>query len=32
MEILREGSIAAREIAAKTLDEVQHAMRIDYFK
>ncbi len=31
-EILRKGSIAAREIAAKTLDEVKDAMRINYFK
>ena len=31
MEILREGSVAAKEIAAKTLSEVKHAMRIDYF-
>ncbi|MCQ2350389.1 MAG: tryptophan--tRNA ligase [Paludibacteraceae bacterium] len=31
-EILRKGSISAREIAAKTLDEVKDAMRINYFK
>ena len=31
MEILRTGSIAAREIAAKTLDEVKTAMRINYW-
>ncbi len=31
-EILRKGSITAREIAAKTLDEVKDAMRINYFK
>lgn len=31
-EILRKGSIEAREIAAKTLDEVKDAMRINYFK
>lgn len=31
MEILRKGSIAAKEVAAKTLAEVKHAMRIDYF-
>ncbi len=31
MEILRRGSIAARETAAKTLSEVKHAMKIDYF-
>ncbi len=32
MEILREGSVKAREIAAQTLDEVKTAMKIDYFK
>ncbi|MCR4604693.1 MAG: tryptophan--tRNA ligase [Eubacterium sp.] len=32
MEILRQGSIEAREVAAKTLAEVKHAMRIDYFE
>ena len=32
MEILREGSIKARETAAKTLAEVKHAMKIDYFE
>ena len=31
MEILREGSFAARAEAARTLDKVKHAMRIDYF-
>ncbi len=31
MEILHQGSIAARETAAKTLSEVKHAMKIDYF-
>ena len=31
-DILRKGSIAAREIAAKTLDEVRDAMQINYFK
>jgi len=31
-EILRKGSLEAREIAAKTLDEVKDAMRINYFK
>ena len=30
-EILRNGSIAARETAAQTLAEVRKAMRIDYF-
>ena len=30
-EILRNGSAAARETAAKTLDEVRNAMRINYF-
>lgn len=30
-EILRQGSLKARETAAKTLEEVRHAMRIDYF-
>lgn len=30
-EILRKGCDDAREIAAKTLDEVKHAMKIDYF-
>ena len=31
MEILHQGSIKAKEVAAKTLDEVKRAMRIDYF-
>lgn len=31
-DILRKGSEAAREVAAKTLSEVKHAMRIDYFE
>lgn len=30
-EILRRGTEAAREVGAKTLSEVRHAMRIDYF-
>ena len=30
-EILRQGSLRAREVAAETLAEVRHAMRIDYF-
>ena len=29
--MLKQGSEAAREVAARTLDEVRHAMRIDYF-
>ena len=29
--ILRKGTEQARETAAKTIDEVRHAMRIDYF-
>ena len=31
MEILRKGSYAAQAEAAKTLDKVKHAMKIDYF-
>ena len=31
LEILRRGSFAAQAEAAKTLDKVKHAMRIDYF-
>lgn len=31
MRILREGTVAAREVATKTLDEVRKAMHIDYF-
>ena len=30
-EILREGSIKAKEVAAATLDEVKSAMKINYF-
>ena len=30
--ILKKGSDAAREVAAKTMDEVRKAMRIDYFE
>ena len=30
-DILRQGSIKAREAAAKTLDDVRSAMRINYF-
>ena len=30
-EILRSGSETAKETAAKTLEEVKHAMKIDYF-
>ncbi len=30
--VLRKGSEAAREVAAQTLSEVKHAMRIDYFE
>lgn len=32
MEILHQGSIRAREVAAQTLAEVKHAMQIDYFE
>lgn len=31
-EILQKGSIAAREVAAQTLDEVKTAMKLNYFK
>lgn len=31
-EILREGSHAAREVAAKTLDDVKNSMKINYFE
>lgn len=31
MEILHQGSIRAKEVAASTLEEVKHAMKIDYF-
>ena len=30
-DILKKGSAAARETAAKTLEDVRHSMRIDYF-
>ena len=30
-DIVKKGSAAARETAAKTLDDVRHSMRIDYF-
>ena len=30
-DILKKGSAAARETAAKTLDDVRHSMRIEYF-
>lgn len=30
-DILRRGTAAAREIGQKTIEEVRHAMRIDYF-
>ena len=30
-DILKKGSETAREQAAKTLSEVKHAMKIDYF-
>ena len=29
--ILKKGTDSAREVAVKTMDEVRHAMRIDYF-
>ena len=29
--ILKKGSDTAREVAAQTLSEVKHAMKIDYF-
>jgi tryptophanyl-tRNA synthetase len=32
MEILHQGSIHAKEVAAQTLAEVKHAMQIDYFE
>ena len=32
MEILHQGSIRAKEVAAQTLAEVKHAMQIDYFE
>lgn len=31
-DILRKGSEQAREVAAQTMSEVRHAMRIDYFE
>lgn len=31
MEILHQGSIGAKEVAASTLEEVKRAMKIDYF-
>lgn len=31
MEVLHQGSIRAEEVAAQTLSEVKHAMKIDYF-
>ena len=30
-ELVRKETEAAREVGAKTLEEVRHAMRIDYF-
>ena len=30
-ELLRVSSLKAREVAGKTLSEVRHAMKIDYF-
>lgn len=32
MEILHQGSMRAKEVAAQTLAEVKHAMQIDYFE
>ncbi len=32
MDILYKGSVKAREVAAQTLAEVKHAMKIDYFE
>lgn len=32
MEILHQGSIRAKEVAAQTLAEVKHTMQIDYFE
>lgn len=32
MEILHQGNIRAKEVAAQTLAEVKHAMQIDYFE
>ena len=31
MQILQEGTKVANEVANKTLNEVKHAMKIDYF-
>ena len=31
MEILRAGTIKARAVAAKTVQEVKHAMKLNYF-
>lgn len=31
MQMLKEGSARAQEVAAKTMDQVRHAMKIDYF-
>ena len=31
-EMLKQGSEAAREVAAATMDEVRNAMRINYFE
>ena len=31
LDILKEGSKVAKETAAKTLEDVRHSMRIDYF-
>lgn len=30
-DVLRQGTLAAREVAAQTISEVRHAMKIDYF-
>lgn len=32
LNILKKGSDSAREVAAQTMDEVRHAMKIDYFE
>lgn len=32
LHILKKGSDSAREVAAQTMDEVRHAMKIDYFE
>ena len=31
-DVLRQGSVAAQEVAADTLANVKHAMKIDYFE